>query len=121
VVDPAVLFAGDALARGLASHVYFAPLLVWAVPLLDPGLRRAARRYPQRLIWHWRTPARELAHSTPAIAGKPPMCCWKRHTTTHPVPARTARSAIFGSTSSRTITSSPATLLRSRCCPADAR
>jgi hypothetical protein len=47
---PAVLFAGDALAWGLYTHVYFAQLLVWAVPLLDPDLRRAVRRFPQRLM-----------------------------------------------------------------------
>jgi hypothetical protein len=47
---PAVLFAGDALAWGLYTHVYFAQLLVWAVPLLDPALRRAVQRFPQRLM-----------------------------------------------------------------------
>lgn len=47
---PALLFAGDALAWGLYTHVYFAQLLVWAVPLLDPALRRAVRRFPQRLM-----------------------------------------------------------------------
>lgn len=47
---PVVLFAGDALAWGLVTHVYFAQLLVWAVPLLDPALRRAVRRFPQRLM-----------------------------------------------------------------------
>jgi Zinc dependent phospholipase C len=47
---PAVLFAGDALAWGLYTHVYFAQLLVWAVPLLDPALRRAVKRFPQRLM-----------------------------------------------------------------------
>jgi hypothetical protein len=47
---PAALFAGDALAWGLHTHVYFAHLLLWAVPLLDPDLRRAVRRYPQRLL-----------------------------------------------------------------------
>ena len=47
---PAVLFAGDALAWGLYTHVYFAQLLVWAVPLADPALRRAVRRFPQRLM-----------------------------------------------------------------------
>jgi hypothetical protein len=46
---PALLFAGDALAWGLYTHVYFAQLLVWAVPLLDPSLRRAVRRFPHRL------------------------------------------------------------------------
>lgn len=47
---PASLFAADALAWGLYTHVYFAQLLVWAVPLLDPSLRRAVRRFPQRLM-----------------------------------------------------------------------
>jgi hypothetical protein len=47
---PALLFAGDALAWGLTTHVYFAQLLVWAVPLADPVLRRAVRRFPQRLM-----------------------------------------------------------------------
>ncbi len=47
---PAIAFAGDALAWGLYTHVYFAQLLVWAVPLLDPALRRAVRRFPQRLL-----------------------------------------------------------------------
>jgi hypothetical protein len=46
----ALLFAGDALAWGLYTHVYFAQLLVWAVPLLDPTLRRAVRRFPQRVM-----------------------------------------------------------------------
>lgn len=47
---PVVLFAGDAQAWGLYTHVYFAQLLVWAVPLLDPALRRAVRRFPQRMM-----------------------------------------------------------------------
>ena len=47
---PLLLFAGDALAWGLYTHVYFAQLLVWAVPLLDPALRRAVRRFPARLM-----------------------------------------------------------------------
>ncbi|MHB1213917.1 MAG: zinc dependent phospholipase C family protein [Thiobacillus sp.] len=47
---PVVLFAGDAMAWGLYTHVYFAQLLVWAVPLLDPTLRRAVQRFPARLI-----------------------------------------------------------------------
>jgi hypothetical protein len=47
---PALLFAGDALAWGLMTHVYFAQLLVWGVPLFDPALRRAVRRFPQRLM-----------------------------------------------------------------------
>ncbi|MFN3543323.1 MAG: zinc dependent phospholipase C family protein [Thiobacillus sp.] len=47
---PALLFAGDALAWGLATHVYFAQWLAWAVPLADPALRRAVRRFPQRVM-----------------------------------------------------------------------
>jgi hypothetical protein len=47
---PLLLFAGDALAWGLYTHVYFAQLLVWAVPLFDPALRRAVRRFPARLM-----------------------------------------------------------------------
>ena len=47
---PAMLFASDALAWGLYTHVYFAQLLVWAVPLADPALRRAVRRFPHRLM-----------------------------------------------------------------------
>ena len=47
---PAALFAGDVFAWGLYTHVYFAQLLVWAVPLFDPALRRAVRRFPQRLV-----------------------------------------------------------------------
>jgi hypothetical protein len=47
---PAVLFAADALAWGLYTHVYFAQLLVWAVPLFDPALRRAVCRFPKRLM-----------------------------------------------------------------------
>ncbi len=44
---PLLLTSGDALAWGLHTHVYFAQLLIWAVPLLDPALRRAVLRHPQ--------------------------------------------------------------------------
>jgi len=47
---PALLCAGDALAWGLATHVYFAQWLAWAVPLADPALRRAVRRFPSRVM-----------------------------------------------------------------------
>lgn len=39
---PLALLAGDALAWSWCTHVHFAQLLVWAVPLLDPDLRRVA-------------------------------------------------------------------------------
>lgn len=47
---PLLFHAGDALAWGLYTHVYFAQLLVWAVPLLDPDLRRAALRFPRLVM-----------------------------------------------------------------------
>ena len=47
---PALLQAADALAWGLYTHVFFAQLLVWAVPLADPALRRAVRRFPARVM-----------------------------------------------------------------------
>jgi hypothetical protein len=47
---PMCLYSADALAWGLATHVYFAQLLVWAVPLADPLFRRAARRFPHLIL-----------------------------------------------------------------------
>lgn len=47
---PACISAADAFAWGLYTHVFFAQLLVWAVPLADPVLRRAVRRFPTRLM-----------------------------------------------------------------------
>jgi zinc dependent phospholipase C len=47
---PLVLFAGDALAWGLQTHLYFAQHLLFAVPLLDPDLRRAALRFPRLVL-----------------------------------------------------------------------
>lgn len=47
---PFLLHSGDALAWGLATHLYFSQLLIWAVPLLDPRFRTAAKRLPQLLL-----------------------------------------------------------------------
>lgn len=47
---PLLGFSADALAWGLATHVYFSQLLIWAVPLLDPRLRAAARRLPHLVL-----------------------------------------------------------------------
>lgn len=47
---PLLFHAGDVLAWGLYTHVYFAQLLVWAVPLLDPELRRAVLRFPRLVM-----------------------------------------------------------------------
>ena len=47
---PLVLFSEDALAWGLYTHVYFAQLLLWAVPLADPRFRSAIARFPSLLL-----------------------------------------------------------------------
>lgn len=43
-------FAGDALAWGLQTHVFFAQHMLLALPLLDPELRRAALRFPRLVL-----------------------------------------------------------------------
>lgn len=43
-------FAGDALAWGLQTHVFFAQHLLLVLPLLDPELRRAALRFPRLVL-----------------------------------------------------------------------
>lgn len=47
---PLLLQSGDALAWGLHTHLYFAQLLVWSIPLLDPELRRAITRFPRLVM-----------------------------------------------------------------------
>lgn len=47
---PLLLFSGDACAWGLYTHVYFAQLLVWAVPLTDPRFRRAVSAFPKLVL-----------------------------------------------------------------------
>jgi hypothetical protein len=47
---PLLLFAGDALAWGLQTHLFFAQQLLFAVPLLDPELRHAALRFPRLVL-----------------------------------------------------------------------
>lgn len=47
---PLLLFSGDACAWGLYTHVYFAQLLVWAVPLTDPRFRKAALAFPRLVM-----------------------------------------------------------------------
>jgi len=47
---PLIAHSADAHAWGLATHVYFSQLLLWAVPLLDPRLRRAARAFPRLVL-----------------------------------------------------------------------
>jgi len=45
-----LLFAGDALAWGLQTHLYFAQHVLIAIPLLDPEVRRAALRLPRLVL-----------------------------------------------------------------------
>ena len=47
---PLALFSEDALAWGLCTHVYFAQLLIWAIPLADARFRRAVARLPELML-----------------------------------------------------------------------
>lgn len=47
---PLCFYSADALAWGLATHIYFAQLLIWAAPLADPRFRRAAWRLPHLVM-----------------------------------------------------------------------
>jgi hypothetical protein len=47
---PLLAFAGDALAWGLQTHLFFAQHVLLAAPLLDPDLRRAALRFPRLVL-----------------------------------------------------------------------
>jgi len=47
---PLLLFAGDAFAWGLQTHLFFAQQVLFAVPLLDPEIRRAALRFPRLVL-----------------------------------------------------------------------
>jgi hypothetical protein len=47
---PLLLYAGDAWAWGLYTHMYFAQVLLWTVPLADPRFRRALARCPQLFL-----------------------------------------------------------------------
>lgn len=47
---PLLAQSADAHAWGLATHVYFSQLLLWAVPLLDPRLRDAVKRFPRLVL-----------------------------------------------------------------------
>lgn len=49
-LPPLALFSADAHAWGLFTHVYFAQLLVWAVPLADPRLRKLAKTLPHLVM-----------------------------------------------------------------------
>jgi len=47
---PLLLCSADAHAWGLYTHVYFAQLLLWAIPLSDPRLRRAVAACPRLVL-----------------------------------------------------------------------
>lgn len=49
-IAPFALHSADAWAWGLYTHLYFAQLLLWAIPLADARFRRAARRFPELLL-----------------------------------------------------------------------
>lgn len=49
-IAPLALHSADAWAWGLYTHLYFAQLLLWAIPLADARFRRAARRFPELLL-----------------------------------------------------------------------
>lgn len=47
---PLLLWSADAHAWGLYTHVYFAQMLLWAVPLSDPRYRRAIKAFPKMVL-----------------------------------------------------------------------
>lgn len=47
---PLSFYSASAHAWGLFTHIYFAQLLIWAVPLADPRLRRIAREFPRLVM-----------------------------------------------------------------------
>lgn len=47
---PLAMFATDALAWGLQTHVFFSQGLLLALPVLDPAARRAVLRYPRLVL-----------------------------------------------------------------------
>lgn len=47
---PFLLTSADAWAWGLVTHVYFAQLLLWSIPLLDRRFRAALARCPRQVL-----------------------------------------------------------------------
>jgi hypothetical protein len=47
---PIIFHANEANAWGLVTHVYFAHSLLWAMPLLDPRLRKAIQNFPDLVM-----------------------------------------------------------------------
>lgn len=49
-LTPFLLQTTDANAWGLITHVYYAHSLVWAMPLLDPRVQAAIKRFPELVM-----------------------------------------------------------------------
>ncbi len=47
---PIILYTADANAWGLMTHLYFAHSLLWAMPALDPRLRKAVQNFPDLVM-----------------------------------------------------------------------
>lgn len=47
---PFAFYSVEANAWGLVTHLYFAQSLLWAMPLLDPRLQRAIKRFPELVM-----------------------------------------------------------------------
>lgn len=47
---PCCLYCSEANAWGLVTHLYFAQSLLWAMPLLDPKLRSAIKKFPDLVM-----------------------------------------------------------------------
>jgi hypothetical protein len=47
---PLLLWSADAHAWGLYTHVYFAQLLLWAIPLTEPRFKRAIKAFPKLVL-----------------------------------------------------------------------
>ncbi len=47
---PIALYTADANAWGLMTHLYFAHSLLWAMPALDPRLRKAVQNFPDLVM-----------------------------------------------------------------------
>ncbi len=47
---PFCVYSVDANAWGLVTHLYFAQSLLWAMPLLDPRLQGAIKRFPDLVM-----------------------------------------------------------------------
>lgn len=49
-LTPLLVHSSEANAWGLVTHVYYAHSLLWAMPLLDPRLQTAIKRFPELVM-----------------------------------------------------------------------